>query len=95
MQYYIYILSNKRQTVFYTGITNNLTRRVYEHKEKMVEGFTKKYNVDQLLYYEIAENPEAAINREKQVKDLRRSKKLALIHSLNREMIDLYGSILP
>lgn len=91
--YYIYILSNCRHTVYYTGITNDLKRRIYEHKNKLVEGFTKKYNVDQLLYYEIAEDPKSAILREKQIKDYRREKKIALIKTQNSDMIDLYGQI--
>jgi putative endonuclease len=93
-QYYIYILTNKRHTVYYVGITNNLTRRIYEHKKKLVEGFTKKYNVDQLVYFEVIDNAEVAIGREKQLKDYRREKKLALIRKGNPALVDLYESIL-
>lgn len=89
-----YVLSNKRKTVFYTGVTNNLVNRIYEHKNKLVDGFTKKYNVNQLLYYEQSGNPETAILREKQIKDYRREKKLTLIKSMNPEMNDLYSTIL-
>jgi putative endonuclease len=67
-QYYIYIMSSKNNTVLYTGVTNDLRRRVYEHKEKLVEGFTKKYNINKLVYYEVSRNVESAILREKQIK---------------------------
>ena len=63
-QYYIYMMTNKRNTVIYTGVTNDLKRRVYEHKEKLAEGFTKKYNVTKLVYYEVFEDVENAILRE-------------------------------
>ena len=92
-QYYIYILTNKNNTVFYTGITNNLVRRVYEHKNKLSDGFTKKYNVDKLVYYEIFTDPESAIIREKQIKAGSRKKKILLIESMNTGWIDLYSSI--
>ena len=92
-QFYVYIISNKYHTVFYTGITNNLIKRVYEHKNKLVQGFTKRYNLNQLIYYECADNPESAIVREKQIKDYRRSKKLGLIKKVNPEMTDIYLSI--
>ncbi len=65
--YYVYILSNKNHTVYYTGVTNDLVRRVYEHKKKFVEGFTKKYFIDNLLYYEQYNTPSEAIKREKQI----------------------------
>ncbi len=67
-QYCVYILTNRHHTVLYTGITNDLRRRVYEHKSKLVEGFTKRYNVDKLVFYEVFEQPEYAIQREKQIK---------------------------
>ena len=91
--FYIYIMSNKRQTVFYTGVTNDLVRRTYEHKHHLVEGFTNKYNIDQLLYFEQCNNPESAISREKQIKNYRRSKKLALIETMNVKHEDLYEKI--
>lgn len=68
-EYYIYLLTNKHKNVLYTGITNNLIRRVYEHKHKLQQGFTQKYNVDRLVYYEIYSVIEEAITREKQIKD--------------------------
>jgi len=75
-QYYVYIMTNKYNTTLYTGITNDLKRRVYEHKEKLVRGFTKKYNVIKLVYYEVFEDPENAILREKQIKAGSRKRKL-------------------
>jgi len=67
-QYYVYIMTNKYNTVLYNGVTNDLVRRVYEHKEKLVEGFTKRYNVDKLVYFECTDDVNAAIAREKQIK---------------------------
>ena len=93
-QYYIYILTNKNNTALYVGITNDLVRRVYEHKNKLCEGFTKKYNIDKLVYYELCENPVSAIEREKQLKSGSRKKKELLIESINIEWGDLYSSIL-
>jgi len=92
-QYYVYIMTNKRNTVLYTGITNDLKRRIYEHKEKLVDGFTKKYNITKLVYYEAFEDPENAIVREKQVKAGSRQKKIDLINNMNREWRDLYEGI--
>ena len=92
-QFYIYILTNERHTVLYTGVTNNLVRRVYEHKEKFVKGFTERYNADILVYYEVAENAEAAISREKQIKAGSRKKKLDLIKSMNPSWRDLYDEL--
>ena len=82
-------MTNKNNTVLYTGITNDLKRRVYEHKEKLVDGFTKKYNVTKLVYYEVFEDPENAILREKQIKAGSRQKKLDLINCINREWLYL------
>ena len=67
-QYYVYIMTNKWDTVLYTGVTNDLKRRLYEHREKLVRGFTRKYKIVKLLYYEVFDDPEDAINREKQIK---------------------------
>jgi len=92
-QYYVYILTNKRNTVLYTGMTNDLKRRVYEHKEKLVDGFTKKYNITKLVYYEVLEDPENAILRENQIKAGSRQKKIDLINNKNREWLDLYEEI--
>jgi len=92
-QYYVYIMTNKNNTVLYTGITGDLKRRVYEHKEKIVAGFTKKYNVSKIVYYEVYEDPENAILREKQIKAGSRQKKIDLINSLNGEWRDLYEEL--
>ena len=89
--YCTYILSNKNDTVLYVGMTNNLMRRVWEHKSKLIAGFTKKYNVDKLVYFESFDNPEEAIKREKQLKAGPRKKKIELINNLNPEWKDLYN----
>ena len=86
-------MTNQRNTVLYTGVTNNLKRRVYEHKKKLVEGFTNRYNVIKLVYYEISEDIESAISREKQIKGGSRQKKIALVTSLNKEWRDLYEEL--
>lgn len=93
-EFYVYILSNKRYTVFYTGVTNNLVRRIFEHKTKAVEGFTNKYNINKLLYFEQLSDPTNAIEREKQIKDMRRERKLELIKKDNPAMSDLYDEII-
>lgn len=92
-KYYVYIMTNKVNTVLYTGITNNLKRRVYEHKEKLVKGFTKKYKVTKLVYYEVFEDVRMAIVREKQIKAGSREKKIKLIEGLNKRWKDLYKVI--
>ena len=86
-------MTNYTNTTLYTGVTNNLVRRVYEHKNKLVDGFTKKYNITKLVYYEAFENIEDAIKREKQIKAGSRQKKIDLINAFNKEWIDLYESI--
>lgn len=91
--YYIYILSNKYNNVLYIGVTNNLIKRVYEHKNKLVDGFTKTYNVDKLVYYEVSEEVIVAIEREKQLKGYKRQKKVNLIDNFNPNWDDLYESI--
>ena len=93
-QFYIYILSSNNHNVLYTGITNDLIRRVYEHKNKIVQGFTAKYNVNKLVYYEILFDPISAIEREKKIKGGSRKKKVILIESKNREWDDLYLGLL-
>ena len=93
-QYFIYILTNKTNTTVYIGITNNLVRRIYEHKNKFVDGFTKKYNLIKLVYFELFEDPESAIKREKTLKNLVRRKKDKLIESKNPGWRDLYNEIL-
>jgi len=87
-QYSVYILTNPSRTL-YVGVTNNLARRVQEHKQKLVPGFTSKYNITKLVWYEHFSSPYDAISREKQLKGWRREKKLALIRSLNPDWTDL------
>ena len=92
-QYFVYILTNKHNKVLYTGITSDLKKRVYEHKEKVISGFSKKYNVSKLVYYEIFQDPENAILREKQIKAGSRQKKIDLINAMNEGWLDLYMRI--
>ena len=92
--YYVYILTNKYNTTLYVGVTNDLVRRIYEHKNKLVEGFTSRYNLDKLIYYEQTENIETAITREKQIKNYSRKKKELLIENFNKEKRDLYEDII-
>ncbi len=86
---YVYILSNKRNGTLYTGVTSNLVKRIFEHKEKVVNGFSAKYNLDLLVYYEERWSIEEAIQREKQLKAGNRKKKLSLIESINPDWKDL------
>lgn len=88
-RYFVYILTNTYNTVFYTGVTNNLGRRIYEHKNKLVEGFTKKYNIWKLIYFEEYSDVRDALEREKQIKDYRREKKFALIRKNNSNLEEL------
>ncbi len=83
-------MTNKINTVIYTGVTSDLQKRIYEHKEKVIEGFTKKYNVDKLVYYEVFDSIEDAISREKQIKAGSRKKKMDLVNALNPNFKDLY-----
>jgi putative endonuclease len=87
-KYYVYIMTSPTGTL-YTGMTNDLKRRVYEHKQKLKDGFTKKYNVTRLAYYEETSDVHAALAREKEIKKWRRSKKIALIKSMNPKWQDL------
>lgn len=87
--YYTYITMNKWNTVIYTGVTNNLEKRTLEHKSKLIKGFTKKYNADKLVYFEVFHHPQDAIAREKQIKGWKREKKLSLIKSVNDGFKDL------
>lgn len=87
--FFVYILTNKHHTVYYTGVTNDLDRRIQEHKSKTSHGFTARYNVTKLVYYEVIEEINSAIEREKQLKGGTRQKKIELIDSLNPEWIDL------
>ena len=93
-QFYVYILSNYTKTTLYCGVTNDLKRRVWEHKHDLVKGFSQKYQVHDLVYYEIFEDPENAILREKQIKDYSRKKKEQMILKFNPTVMDLYTSIL-
>jgi putative endonuclease len=94
MAAYIYIMTNKTNAVLYTGVTSNLIKRVYEHKEGMSEGFTLKYNVKKLIYYEIFHDIINAIEREKQIKSWKRIKKERLINSINPNWQDLYEKLI-
>ena len=93
-EYFVYLLTNFTKTVIYTGVTNDLIRRVYEHKTKAVKGFTQRYNVDILVYYEIYDDPSDAIGREKQIKAGSRRRKVELIDGVNSKWHDLYGGLL-
>ena len=88
--YYVYILSNKNNTVLYTGVTNDLSRRCHEHKNRLVKGFTAKYNADKLVYYEVFDFIDIAIRREKQIKAYSRIKKDLLIDNVNSNRDELY-----
>lgn len=92
-QGYIYILTNKNNTVLYTGVTSNLPQRIYEHQNHFVEGFSKKYNLDKLVYYEVFQNITLAIQREKQIKAGSRMKKEELINLTNPNWSDLANDI--
>jgi putative endonuclease len=93
-QYYVYIMTTARNTALYTGITNDLICRVYEHKNDIVAGFTRRYKVHKLVYYEVGEDITAVIAREKQIKSWVRKKKLALITSANPDWRDLYDGLI-
>jgi len=90
---FIYLLTNSANTVIYTGVTNNLQKRTYEHKKKLVEGFTKRYNINKLVYYEQFEDIINAIEREKQIKGGSRQDKIDLIKSTNPQFKDLYNEL--
>jgi putative endonuclease len=92
-QYYIYILTDSKHQTLYTGVTNDLKRRVYEHKNPEKSSFTERYHLNMLVYYEIFDSSNAAIAREKQIKGGSRAKKIALIESINKEWRDLYPEI--
>lgn len=93
-KFFVYILTNASHTVLYTGVTNDLTRRAHEHREGTNKGFTRRYHVNQLVYYEVFDDPISAIQREKQIKAGSRQKKLALIKKMNPERRDLYEEII-
>jgi putative endonuclease len=87
--YYVYLLTNWNHRVLYVGVTNDLTRRLYEHQNKLVTGFTEKYNVDKLVYFEETNDVRSALSREKEIKKWRREKKDALVLAMNPEWRDL------
>lgn len=92
-KFYVYILCNKRNGTLYTGVTSNILKRIYEHKNNLVDGFTKKYNIHQLAWYEIHHTAETAKSCEKQIKKWKRQWKLKLIEEQNPEWKDLYSDI--
>lgn len=91
---YVYIITNYNNTTLYTGVTSNLVKRIWEHKNEVVEGFSKRYKLHKLVYYEITNSIEAAINREKYIKGKSREYKLQLIESTNKDWNDLYDTII-
>ncbi len=91
--YYIYIMTNKYNTVLYTGMTVDLKQRILTHREGLVEGFTKRYKINKLIYYESAEDSDSALYREKQIKNYSRTKKISLVCSVNPQWVDLYNRI--
>ena len=90
---YVYIMTNKNNTILYTGVTSDLRKRVFEHKEKIFKGFTKKYNINKLVYFEVFDSIEEAIVREKKIKGGSRQRKIDLINSMNEEWRDLSEGI--
>jgi len=88
-QYYVYIIMTNKSKTLYIGVSDNLERRVYEHKNKLMEGFTKRYNITKLVYYEETNDVQSAIGREKQIKGWLRRKKIALIEMMNPRWVDL------
>jgi putative endonuclease len=92
-QFYVYIMTNYTNSVLYTGVTNDLIRRVYEHKNHLVTGFTDKYNITKLVYFEIFQDPANAISREKAIKNLLRIEKFELIKNTNPNFTDLYSTL--
>ena len=95
MQYYVYILTNTHNSVLYTGVTNDLVRRVYEHRHHLAkESFTAQYNIGKLVYFEVTTSVDAALEREKQIKGWNRKRKNKLVESKNPDWIDLYPSLM-
>ena len=92
-EYCVYLMTNVHNTVIYCGVTNNLARRVYEHKNGLGGIFTKKYNVNKLVYYEVGDNVNAALAREKQIKGGSRKKKIDLVDGVNPEWKDLFDEV--
>ena len=93
MAYFVYILASDRNGTLYLGVTNDLIRRIYEHKNKVARGFTSRYGVDRLVWFEVYDDPENAIGREKEIKKWRRAWKLRLIEQSNPQWLDLYEQI--
>ncbi len=91
--YYVYIVTNRDNAVLYTGETDDLKRRIYEHKERFVPGFSKRYNASKLVYYEAADDKLSAVAREKQIKGWLRAKKIKLVEGFNPSWKDLYDEI--
>ena len=94
MQYFVYLMASRKNGTLYVGVTNDLVRRAYEHKNGLVEGFTDRYGVHQLVWFESTSSVEAAIQKEKQIKNWKREWKVALIEKDNPEWLDLYETIL-
>ncbi|MGO9570042.1 MAG: GIY-YIG nuclease family protein [Desulfomonilaceae bacterium] len=92
-QFYVYILASQRNGTLYTGVTSNLTQRIWQHKQGLVDGFTKKYGVERLIHFEVHDTAESAITREKQIKKWKRAWKLRLIEENNPDWKDLYEFI--
>lgn len=92
-QFYVYILATKRNGTFYVGITSDLAKRIWEHKNEIADGFTKKYGIKTLVYYEVFTDPENAIRREKRLKKWTRQSKMQIIESINPQWKDLYEDI--
>ena len=92
-QFYVYMLASKRNGTLYIGVTSNLIQRIWQHKQKLIGGFTKKYNVGKLVYFEVHADAESAITREKQMKKWRRAWKIRLIESGNPDLKDLFDDI--
>ena len=90
-QFYVYIMTDRNNDVLYTGITSDLRKRIYQHRERLTAGFTSKYNLNKLIYYEIFDGSYSAISREKQIKAGPRKKKIELINKLNKNWEDLYN----
>jgi putative endonuclease len=93
-KYYIYIMTTKKNTALYTGVTNDLARRVFEHKNGLIKGFSSKYNVHKLVYFEEFDDINDAIRREKQIKGGSRANKIKLIESMNKQWTDLYNVLI-
>jgi len=93
-QYYVYVITNEAVSTFYIGVTNNLIRRVFEHKDEVIDGFSKKYKLHKLVYYETVLGPLEAIEREKQLKRWHRNWKINLIKSVNPNFDDLYENLI-